>query len=113
MKAFRSLVLLWVVATVALVLIGCTLEEWGRIKDDVVAQVPETLDDIAENPTPVGLILAGVAAVSMVLSKTVRRGFGKGWGMTKNTTIATGARIGSAVASLLPKKPPEEPPASA
>lgn len=109
----------WVYSPCLLVfLAACTAQEWQDIGADVATEVTQIPEKIAENPTPLGLILAIAGAAVAVFSKSFRRGFGKASVVvattTKNATLTVWARLAAAVAAVIPsflksKEPPGDP----
>jgi len=76
--------LLFAVTSLA-IFVGCTLKEWQQVGSDAVAAIPQTVTDIATNPSPAGILIVIGTFLSGLIAKSAARGFGRG------TVIATQA----------------------
>jgi hypothetical protein len=100
----------WLLACIAVLLVSCTLAEWGRVGEDALKDAPEVVTDVVANPTPVGIGLAIAAFISGLFAKSAARNFGKVAKGTGNKVYDVTKQIIDAVSKKT--EPPSEPPVS-
>lgn len=98
---------LFAVCALLCVAAGCTLSEWGQVATDAYTEAIEpggTIDQIIENPSPIGAIVAIAGLVSLLFVKSARRGFGKAIVMAATTPVKGASWVLTLVKALFIRK---------